>query len=123
MYDPWLDHQLRLADRRTLLTGRKLSRVQDFALDLVLVAESRTQAVQTSEAFKLAVISADPARFIPLVYPEWSTSENITEDDLAESEGSWAFPDLPDFSPEDADALLDRLLADNNITLTGEHLP
>lgn len=37
--DPWLLHQVRLAERRGILTGKNLNEVQVFALELLMYQE------------------------------------------------------------------------------------
>lgn len=115
---------MRLADRRELLTGKHLSRVQEYALDLLMIAEARDNSRKMTEEFKRAILSADPGRFIPLLYPEWAVKgdADITDEDLVESEGEWKF-ETTNFDPEDADAMLASLLADNTVTVTAEDVP
>lgn len=123
MYDPWLEYQLRLAERRGLLVGRHLSRVQKYALDLVLILEAREKNLALTDAFKMAVISADPGHFIPLTYPEWGTrvDDQITEKDLDDSAGEWSFTgEAP--SVAEIEATLADLLANDTITLGGPDL-
>jgi len=122
VYDPWLEHRLRLANRRGLLTGKHLSRAQEFALDLILVSEAREQQQKMSDAFKLAVISADPGRYIPIVYPGWTskTDEEITDKDFKESAGDWTFTEGLD--KQSVEETLDDLMAFTPTTLSAEEM-
>lgn len=83
-----------------------------------MLAEAREKNVALVDAFKLAVISADPDRYIPLSYPEWMVKrdDEITTEDLEESAGEWKF-EQTDVSLEDIEATLAELLADNTISL------
>jgi hypothetical protein len=86
-----------------------------------MVAEAREKSWLMGEEFKRAIISADPGRFIPLMYPEWGvkTDQDITDDDIRESEGEWKFKDTA-VTPEEAERLLTELMASNVISLTGD---
>lgn len=57
--DPWLERHLRIAERRGLYTGRHLSRVQQFGLELLILLDGweererdEAQARRDAEAFR-----------------------------------------------------------------------
>lgn len=91
-------------------------------MNLVLVMEAREKNRTAVEEFKLAMVSADPLRYIPMVYPEWmvKSDDEITTKDLQESEGEWTFEQ--DMSQEEIEQVLADLRAQNIVTLTGDDL-
>ncbi len=100
--------------------------VQEYALDLVILAEARSKTEERMEQFKLAMISYDP-KFIKVMYPEWAkkVEENkvereVTEADLEDTTGEWKFTDQ--VSPEDAEAILQSFLTNPTGSFTGADL-
>lgn len=70
-----------------------------------------------TDSFKLALISADPSRYLSLVFPgeeekeERSSDEVVIADGLSGTEGGrWEFEQYA--SPEEAEAMMRDLMAD-----------
>lgn len=83
----------------------------------MLLLEARDEGKRLTHDFKMAVISANPATYIPVVFPEWQDKEEpkkviteITDEDLTDSGGEWTFTDS-EVDLERADALFEQTLA------------
>ena len=53
---------MRLADRRGLLQGRDLSRVQERALEMLLIIENRERAKAFADDLRSRLVAHDPSR-------------------------------------------------------------
>lgn len=84
-----------------------------------MVAEARQRAEDFGERFKLAVITADPKRFIPLMFPEWQKKPE-EEDDLDEG-GTYRFTEPVD--PAEAERVLQDLLAESRVSFKAGAVP
>lgn len=84
--------------------------------------EARDKSRSAVDDFKLAMVAADPVRYIPVAFPEWmvKTDDQITTEDLEESQGEWTFQE--DLSQEEIEQVLADLQAQNIVTLTGDDL-
>lgn len=89
-----------------------LSPVQEFALELVLVGEARDKGRDALHDFKMAVVGADPKKYIPIVYPEWLVKRDaeITTEDIEDSQGEWVFEDDTPLTQEEIEATLADLM-------------
>lgn len=97
-------------------------------MELILVAEERTKADNFFERFKLAVVGADPQKWLPEMFPEWIRKdieehiEDPAQIDLGDTEGTWVFEDQ-DVTPEEAERAFAEALAEAGGTLTLGDLP
>lgn len=93
--------------------------MQDNSLDLVMLLDRRDQAREFDRRFKLAVVSANPGRYVRQMFPEWFPPEEVgADDDLADTSGTWKFESTP--SPEEAERILAQMLAEPTGVLTGD---
>lgn len=93
--------------------------MQEYALDLVMWLDRKDQAKQFEERFKLAVVSANPAANVRLMYPEWFPPEEVdADDDLSDTSGQWRFKDVP--TPTEAERILAEMIADPVGVLAGD---
>lgn len=109
------------------MQGLHLSPVQDAAVELLLIAEERLKAESFSERFKMAVISADPVRWVPEMYPQWVKNSEPEEEvgvedfDLADDGDptTWVFEDV---DPQEAVRTLEEMTAQRGGSLGWEDL-
>lgn len=119
-----MERHIRLADRRGLLIGLKLSPVQEFAVELALLLDDRDKAKDRAERFKMALIGHDPTFWVEKFYAEQLGVERFetkpqTEDvDMADTTGTWVMPEIS----EDEFYAMERELAKRGGTLTVEDL-
>lgn len=113
--DPYLEAQIRLADRQGLLVGRALSPVQFRASETMLILEEQAKAHDAMEALKLAHVANDPGFWLPKLYPaifaepEERSYVEATDADLADTTGEWQFTEEVD--PAEAQRMLNEMLA------------
>jgi hypothetical protein len=115
-----------LADRQQILVGKHLSPVQWAAIELMLVLEAKEKAEAFTDDFRLAAVSADPARFVPLMFPEWMNKDEevrTSEDAEAIIEGtSGSFKFTEQITPEEAERALAEMLANPVGTLSADDI-
>lgn len=104
-----------------MLQGRHLSPVQAFASELALVIEQRAASFDFADRFKLAVVAADPGHYTRLMYPDWFTDEVKEVEDEEDEEGA-TLVFTEEVTPEDAERIVQELLAERGGSLTGEDL-
>lgn len=98
-----------------MLTGRRLSRVQAYASELHLLLETRDQAEGHQERLRLALITSNPDKWLPIFYPDEYRSAStdraeVTEEDLESDEGiTFEFEEMDGIV---AEGLLGQLMAD-----------
>jgi hypothetical protein len=77
-----------------------------------MVLDARDDRRKAEETFKQAILSADPMKYLPLLYPEMTTqrvdAETLTQEDLDEA-GEWQFEEKID--PREAEQILSTMLA------------
>lgn len=99
------------------MQGKSLSRVQSFALELLLVGKERVKARELVESFKLALVAHDPGTWIKQMFPDWIADteeagdqpqveyiQEVKDEDLMDTEGEWRFEKR--ISPEEAERVL-----------------
>lgn len=99
----------------------------------MLIAGERFKVEAFTERFKMAVVSNNPDRWVPLMYPQWVTAsregvkvvEVIEGDDLAEldlenTEGEWIFTE--ELTAEDVQETLAAMRAEGGGSLTWEDI-
>jgi len=119
VFDPWLEYRLRLAEKRGVLSGgRSLNRVQERAIELLLVMQIMRERAEKDDAIKQALISSDKMLY-PVLYPspdEANVTEESVEEDLADTgQSQWRFDQEVD--PKEAEEILASLLAQGGGTL------
>lgn len=97
-----------------MLKGAYLSKVQSYAVELILIGEQRVKALEDKERFKLAVLSADPAFWLPKLFPELAP-QSEEEDDVLAPGVEWVFPQITE---EEAQRMLDEFRAQRGGTIT-----
>lgn len=100
-YDPWLEHRLRVAERQDALKGI-LNQTQQFALELLVFADTRTARDQRVDDFKMMLAASNP-QLISKLYPDPKT----TEDGEPAGSTEWSYDD--ELSPEEGMKLLSKL--------------
>jgi hypothetical protein len=87
--DPWLETQLRLADRRGVLQGASLSHVQEYAVELLMLADLRDRLPRVTQQ-ELDRMSGQPAVGAepPSGVPSTPAERDELERWLAEHQGS-----------------------------------
>lgn len=75
-----MERQLRLADRRGLLSGRSLSPIAEFGVEILYHLDNRAKGEREFEEVKLAIVSNDPSR-IKKLYPQWFLDAQDEDDD------------------------------------------
>lgn len=122
--DPYLTGSFRLADRRGLLTG-DLSRVQDYALQALLVMEGHDRGEEFVRDLKVNLLAANPSsEQARLLFPEWY-GDSVPEADADDFEATGG-PVEYEFSnpvPEDAEEILARLMANASVTTMASDIP
>ena len=73
-----MEYQIRLADRKGVLTGTKMSVIQDYALQIMMWLEGRDRGEQNLYEFKMAHISHDP-EWTSIVFPELEDTSTTNE--------------------------------------------
>lgn len=86
--------------------------MQQYALELVMVAEARDSRKQSEEDFKRAILSANPEKYMPILWPDAVrkavTVHDVQEQDLEDSAGTWQMPEGVD--PMEAEQILADLM-------------
>lgn len=77
-----------------------------------MLMEARAEGDRMSDALRLALVTADPDRFLPAVFPESVTKKDIDESDIKESEGTWKFIDET-ITPEMAEQMFAGMVQDD----------
>lgn len=105
-----------------------MSRVQEYALELVMVGEERRKAQDFIDKIKMSVISHDPAFWIDRLFPRWRQGEDSNEVDLSQvdldealedSDVEWTFDQV---DPKEAERMLAELMASRGGTLSADDL-
>lgn len=103
--------------------GRPLNRVQERAVELLLLRQARDEQFERGEATKRALLSADKTLY-PVLYPsenEVAVTEKTVQEDLADTEGGqWKFEQ--GISPMEAEKILAGLAAQTGGTLRMQDL-
>ena len=116
--DGYLESHLRLADRRGVLRGNSLSRVQAIGMEMLMVMERREESEGFVDRFKLALVAHDPGTWALKLYPELLslprgsqvvTDDEIGEEDLYNSEGAWEFTEP--MTPEEVQRIIGEMIA------------
>lgn len=129
--DPWLEAQIRLAERQGILQGRHISPVQQMALQLLIILDRSDTTSLRADRIREALLSANPALARGL-YPAYFSSEGAPEDGEQPSEHSMmnhdpataydfsevTFEHPKDLKDEDM-AMLNRLLGNKDVTVGG----
>lgn len=100
--------------------GKHLSPIQGLALELCMIADQRDKALDSARALKLALVSHDPATYLPHFFGDRSVSDEPTPvetsvepdfnpADPTATEGEWRFTESVD--PSEAEAILADMLA------------
>jgi hypothetical protein len=127
--DPWVDTQIRLAERQGLLTGRDLSPVQVKSVFLCHMMQAVKEYKREDVDLKAALLATGRYEFADL-FPEYGKKKMSTEADIEEALSSdaavsYVFPGPgdPAFDPAEAQRLFDQLLTDNSFgTVNGTEL-
>lgn len=95
---------LRLADRRGLLVGLDLSRVQSVAVEMMLAIEGHDDQTDFVDRFKLAWLSHNPPMWVNQLYPQMAEQQpkvdeeeeqvvyvDATDEELTDTTGKWEF--------------------------------
>lgn len=61
---------MRLAERRGVLTGPSLSRVQALALEMLLIVDDRRAAKDFVDSFRAGLVASNPSS-MKEIFPEW----------------------------------------------------
>lgn len=92
-----------------------MSPPQEFAAELLLIGGEREKVEDLTERLKLSLISHDPARFIPMVFPDWVAG--VDEQEPPEEVSGSADPFDPgetvftqDMTQEEAEAMLEEVM-------------
>lgn len=81
--------------------------MQEYALQVLMLLDLKERNERFLDSFKMALISHDPARFVKVLYPQWSEGEAAEEDDLgldSHEGGEWHFAHPMD--PEEAEEVM-----------------
>lgn len=112
-----------MADRRGLLTGKRLSEVQQLGLEILMVLDDIAQEREQTERMRHALLTANPALAAGL-YPEYfepQTEDDSGDVDLNREDTSYDFRrvewESPSKMPDEEFAAIQRLLGDNGITV------
>lgn len=89
--DPWLEVQLRLADRRGVLRGASLSRVQELGLQMLMMVERRDQARGFLDELRSRIAANHPDR-VRALFPRWFPAGAEEDDQQAEPDVEWRVP-------------------------------
>jgi len=82
---------------------------------MVLVGEAHLRREDYLDKLKIALVTHNPNNLLkmyPNIRPAVETTEEVTEKDIEESEGTWKFKDEA-FDPKSAEKLLTEMLAKN----------
>jgi hypothetical protein len=120
-----------VCDRQGLLQGKRLSKAQRLAVELLVVEESRLKSKEMGDRLRLALVTADPDRFLRPMFPEAFVDEaGITSDVPLDQEGNIDSEDVIfDFSkseitnPEEAEELIRTLFADTGVLTPASENP
>lgn len=113
-----MDRRIRLAERRGLLSGRRLSPVQTAALNLLILREQREKAEEWERQVKLAFLTA-PADsnlrtntdFVRLMFPDWFPPRDI--DEVPEGfTGEIVYEEEEQLTAEEAERILAQMISD-----------
>lgn len=74
--DPDLEAQLRLADRRGVLSGASLSEVQEFAAQVMLMVDARERSQGFFDDLRSRMVAARPER-VHEIFPEWRDAAEV----------------------------------------------
>lgn len=114
-----------MADRRGLLLGAHLSRVQSMAVEVMLMAEERVKVRDFVDRFRLALVAHDPGTWIERMFPGWGASEpeeqvlTVEDFDVTSSgEVEYVFTDT--VTPEEAEAILQEMLANKHGVISAD---
>lgn len=132
-----MEGRLRLAERQGILTGRKLSPVQQYGLELLILVEEerrfQEQEQRRDDAIRMALLSAQPGLARGLL-PEYFSPEepedaedDFTDVSLNRPDTTYDLSGVTWQSPADMDSsqfdMLESLLADNGVTVSGTPAP
>lgn len=112
--DPWMEHRLRLADRKQLLLGSELNTVQEFAVEMLMFLDRKEDIRQAADSFKQMLAASNP-QLMKTLYPEWFDDG---DKDGSEPEG-WAYDQS--MNPEEASELIEQLKS-KQMKVTAEEL-
>ena len=112
--DYWLEQQLRLCERRGLMSGYSLSVVQEIGLSMLLTNDLLDRADDEIDALKRALV-ASGTRSVEDLYPEYfTTPEKAADAVVSDPEQGIDFSDLQWESPAEDDLdFLQTFLDDN----------
>lgn len=129
--DPWLEGQIRLAERRGILQGRHISPVQQMALQLLIILDRADAASIRADRIREALLGANPALARGL-YPAYFSSEEspVPEETTPgpsmmnhDPETAYDFSEMTFEHPRDLKdedmAMLSRLLGNKDVTVGG----
>lgn len=99
--DPWLRHQIRLADYRGIYQRPHLSPVQEFAVAILVREREVAKRKEEMERIKIAALGApalqyaafDPSKIFPEVFQKPKSSTASSEDDIDYSQVEWEAPE------------------------------
>lgn len=116
-----METQLRLAERQGLLTGPNLSRVQHYALQLLLFADAKQKAQEQGLRFRADLAAAHPELLTDL-FPDWfrkvEDEKPAPAEDARLEDIEWGVPT----SEDEAQSIEDFLAATMRGTVTADEL-
>lgn len=99
-----------------LLSTPHLSRVQRRAVELVMMLEAKEKGRDRTEAFKQALLSHDPQRYLPRLYPEL-VPVSETEEVGAGSGGPVEYQFTEKVDQREAEQVLNDLLRKGRVSM------
>lgn len=129
--DPWLEGQIRLADRQGLLQGRRLSQVQHLALQIILMLESIEKTEAKTDRMREALLGSRP-ELARALYPSYFAPEpEVVEEssDVISQDPDTAYDfrkvewERPGELQDDDFAMLSKLLGNRDVTVSGRPGP
>lgn len=93
----------------------------------MLILEQREKAQSFADQYRLAAVSADPARYTKLMFPEWwaSAKSGDEEEDpyeVLEDTAGTTLKFSDSISQEDAEAVLREFMANPTISVGGDEV-
>ncbi len=101
-----MEYSIRLADRQGLLQGTDINIVQRTAIEILMMLDGTAEADKYLTSIKLALIAANERNISLIAGGDTDDTDDITEEDLEDTEGSWKFTNADNLGMEDVERLL-----------------